>query len=218
MKKFFHQITAKTWQKVLLTAAYLVALGLLSVFLLSAIVKGAVKDKIVRDTVPSESGDCIFVLGCGVKADGSPSDMLRDRLLTAIELYRQGVAPEIFLSGDGEKEDYNEIRVMKAFCLDQGVPETDIRTDPYGLSTYNSLYRAGLYGIKRPVIVTQEYHLYRALYIAQSCGLEAVGVPSDLRRYRAQIYRDLREVLARCKDFYATQIWPLPAYTEPVNQ
>jgi vancomycin permeability regulator SanA len=96
------------------------------------------------------------------------------------------------------------------------VPEQDILSDRYGLSTYDSLTRAAaLYEIRRVVIVTQTYHLYRALYIAHKKGMEAIGVDADIRTYRLQWYRDLREVLARCKDFYATQRDVPPAYMAP---
>ena len=149
----------------------------------------------------SENGyDGIFVLGAGLRSDGTPSDMLRDRLQCAVELYRQGVAPRIILSGDCSGEDYDEVSAMARYCVEQGVPESVLVKDGKGFSTYESLYRYRESGGGRIVIVTQKYHLFRALYLAHEMGLEADGYPSDLRSYRGQIFRDIREIMARFKD------------------
>lgn len=198
----------------LMTVATILVLTVLTPFLLSGMVRHAVASQICEADVPSETYDVILILGCGVKENGEPSDMLQDRLLTGIALYQAGAAPRILLSGDNEHEGYNEIAAMKRVCLEAGVPEEAILTDRYGLSTYDSMARARmLYGVERAVIVTQTYHLYRALYIAEKMGMEAIGVDADIRTYRLQTYRDLREVLARCKDFYAVQRNVMPAYT-----
>lgn len=193
--------------------AAICAMLVLTPFLLSAMVQYAVVGQICEEETPPQTYEVILILGCGVKANGEPSDMLEDRLKTGVALYQAGVAPKILLSADYEFDDYNEIAVMKRFCLDAGVPEEQIITDRYGLSTYDSIVRAAtLYDIDRAVIVTQEYHLYRALYIAGKMGMETVGVDADIRTYRLQTYRDVREVLARCKDFYAIQRKVLPQY------
>lgn len=149
------------------------------------------------------NADVIIVLGCGVKPDGSPSDMLRDRLLTAVDLYKSGAGKKLLLSGDSKNaEKYDEVGTMKRLCLSLGVPEEDIITDDLGLSTFESIDRAKkIYGIENAIIVTQKYHLYRALYIAKSRGIAAVGVPADLHTYGGQLFRDIREIPARVKDF-----------------
>ena len=148
--------------------------------------------------------DCILVLGAGLRADRTPSDMLADRLSVAIELYEAGYSDTVLLSGDcSPDKDYDEVAAMKAFCLEKGVREEDIVCDNFGFSTYESLYNAASaekYG--KIIIVTQEYHLYRAVYIAKKLGIEAYGVSSDLRGYSGQIQRDVREIFARAKDFY----------------
>lgn len=203
----------KPW---LWTVLAVVAMAVLSVVLLSGMICHSVRGQLrEREHIPqNETYDTILVLGCGVKPNGEPSDMLEDRLRTAVALYEQGIAPVILLSGDHEYDDYNEIEAMKRFCLDAGIPEQAIVCDRYGLSTYDSIVRAEkLFGIKRAVIVTQKYHLYRALYIARKSGMEAIGVDADIRTYRLQWYRDLREMLARCKDFYTTQRGIAPKYT-----
>lgn len=148
--------------------------------------------------------DVIIVLGCGVKPDGSPSDMLRDRLLTAVNLYKNGAGKKLLLSGDSKNaEKYDEVGTMKRVCLSLGVPEEDIMTDTLGLSTFESIDRAKkIYGIENAIIITQKYHLYRALYIAKSRGISAIGVSADLHTYGGQLFRDIREIPARVKDFW----------------
>ena len=154
--------------------------------------------------------DCILVLGCQVKSDGVPSHMLEDRLHRGVELYSSGVAPKLLMSGDHGQVNYNEVGTMKQFAIDAGIPSADVFMDHAGFSTYESVYRAKeIFGVERMIIVTQGYHLPRALYIAEQMGIEAYGVPSDYRTYYGQIKRDIREVLARCKDMLTTA-WNVP--------
>lgn len=157
--------------------------------------------------------DCILILGCGVRRDGSPSDMLADRLRQGVALYELDAAPKLLMSGDHGRVEYNEVGTMKLYAADAGVPTEDIFMDHAGFSTYESLYRAKeIFGVEKLIIVTQEYHLYRALYIAERMGLEAYGVSSDYRTYTGQTVREAREVLARIKDVATTVFWPLPTY------
>lgn len=152
--------------------------------------------------------DCIIVLGCQVKKD-TPSDMLYDRIITGVELYRLGTSETLFMSGDSRTKHYDEVGVMKRVACENGVPEAAVDCDGYGLSTYDSIYRAAkLYGYKKIVIVTQEYHLYRAVYIAKKMGLEAYGVSASIRKYRGQFLQDMREAAARVKDFAFTLMIP----------
>ena len=118
--------------------------------------------------------DCILVLGCGVREDGKPSDMLRDRLTRGLALYDAGAAPKLLMSGDHGRADYDEVNTMKAVAVTAGVPSADVFMDHAGFSTYESIYRAKeIFEAKRIIIVTQEYHLYRALYLAEKLGLDA---------------------------------------------
>lgn len=147
--------------------------------------------------------DCILVLGAGLKPDGSPSDMLRDRLSFACDLWNEGVSDTVLVSGDRASESYDEVTAMKNYLLAHGVPEEAILEDPKGYSTSESLKRAkDVFGYENVVVVTQRYHLYRALYIAQKTGLDAKGVNSDPYTYRGQVLRDIREFAARIKDFF----------------
>ena len=146
--------------------------------------------------------DCILVLGAGVKKDGTPSHMLEDRLRGAVELYKKGVSSKIIVSGDCSGEDYDEVSVMERYCLENGVPQSAIIRDDIGFSTYESVYNTVISaGYKRILIVTQEYHLYRAIYIAKRMGAEADGFATDYRSYFMQVKRDVREYFARVKDF-----------------
>ncbi len=157
--------------------------------------------------------DCILVLGCGVHADGSLSDMLEDRVRTAVSLYQSGASPKLLMSGDHGRENYDEVNAMKNFAISLGVPDEDIFMDHAGFSTYESIYRAkAVFGAEKPIIVTQQYHLYRALYIASSFGLDAHGVSADLREYGGQGMRDVREVFGRCKDVLSCIFKPSPTY------
>ena len=147
--------------------------------------------------------DCILVLGAGLRNDGTPSDMLADRLETAINLYNEGYSDILLLSGDRSGDHYDEVYAMKEYCLSKGIPESDIICDNLGFSTYESLYNtAQIKDADSIIIVTQKYHLYRALYIGEKMGLEVCGVSADIRSYRGQIFREIRETLARAKDFY----------------
>lgn len=145
------------------------------------------------------SADAILVLGAGVKPDGRMSDMLADRVQVAIALYRCG-APELLLSGDG-RTGYDEPAAMRRAVLQAGIPEEAIRLDRRGVSTSASIRRAKtVFGAESLVIVTQEYHLYRALFLAENAGLDAVGVSASLRPYRSRKKQAVREFLARSKD------------------
>ena len=156
----------------------------------------------LEDTAP-EDPDCILVLGCGVDSQGRPKPMLHDRMTVAVELYEKGWADKLLLSGDNSGPDYNEVGAMETFALDHGVPAEALLLDNEGFNTDASIRRAREeFRIRRAVIVTQEYHLFRALFLAESYGLEASGVSATLRTYGPkQIQWSLREVLARDKDF-----------------
>lgn len=139
--------------------------------------------------------------------------MLEDRLLQGIELYENGASNRLLMSGDHGRKEYDEVNVMKQFAMDRNIVSEHIFMDHAGFSTYESLYRArDVFKAKKIIVVTQEYHLYRALYIAEKLGLEAYGVASDPRQYAGQEYRELREIFARVKDFFNVIFKPEPTY------
>lgn len=167
-----------------------------------------------------DNADCILVLGAGVR-NNKPTPMLNDRLEEAISLYKEGKAPKIIMSGDHGRDDYDEVNVMKDFAMNKGIPSQDIFMDHAGFSTYESVYRAKeIFKAQKVIIVTQDYHLYRALFIANALDIEAVGASANLRNYPGQSARDLREIAARCKDFISCIFKPKPTYLGdpiPVN-
>lgn len=189
--------------------AVLVASLGVAVFSVSFSVKSSSGDRIIDIDEASklDNVDYILVLGAGLRSDGSPSDMLSDRLRVGISLFEKGASDKILMSGDNSGERYNEVAAMRLFAVENGVPSENIVLDGKGYSTYESVFNVVKeYGAEKVIIVTQQYHLYRALYIADSLGLDAYGVHADLRPYRGQSYRNLREHVARFKDFILTII------------
>ena len=166
-----------------------------------------------KNQIDNNNGyDAILVLGAGVWGD-SPSPMLQERLDKAIELYKAGVSKKIIMSGDHGTKEYDEVNIMKSYAIDNGVPSEDIFMDHAGFSTYDSIYRAReIFGVNKVLIVTQKYHLYRALYISNKLKMEVDGVDAMKVRYSGQTVRDAREVLARTKDFAICIIKPKPKY------
>ena len=159
--------------------------------------------------------DCVLVLGAGVWGD-SPSHMLEERLNKGIEVYKTGCTDRILMSGDHGREDYDEVNVMKNFAIECGATSNEVFMDHAGFSTYESMYRArDVFQVESVVIVTQKYHLYRAVYNARKLGLDAYGVCAD-GQYNYDIfvrsYNNSREALARCKDFIWCIMKPEPTY------
>lgn len=184
-------------------------------FVVNAYVKEVASPHILTPEAAAEleDVDCILVLGCLVHSDGEPSDMLHDRLQRGVELYKAGAAPKLLMSGDHGREDYDEVAAMKQFAISEGIASEDIFMDHAGFSTYESIIRArDVFQAEKIIIVTQEYHLYRALYLAQKLGVEAYGVASDYRSYSGQGGREMREILARVKDFAFSYLEPEPTY------
>lgn len=196
--------------KVFLTAAaVLIAAALLINFY---IVKKTKSGILNAEDLKTDTADCILILGAGVR-NGKPTPMLRDRLLTGIELYEKGAAKKIIMSGDHGSSDYDEVNTMRLFAVEKGVPEEDIFMDHAGFSTYDSVYRAkNVFEADNIIIVSQRYHLYRALYVSEKLGVKACGVSANLNKYGGQLKREIREILARDKDFFKCISKPEPAF------
>jgi len=125
-------------------------------------------------TVPVE--DIAIIFGAGVWEDGTPSPMLAQRVQAGVDLYNQGKVKKLLMTGDNSSEDYNEVRAMQVYAERQGVPVENITLDYAGFSTYESCYRARVvFGVKRAILITQRYHLPRAVYTGRLLGVEAVG-------------------------------------------
>ena len=210
LSKIGHRIWASlcsfAWRKLIPWCALVLGICIFFGTCLLAI-SGAVKHKtaprittIESLTASDEHFDVILVLGCAVHPDGTLSHMLEDRVKTSVSVYQANLADAILMSGD-RKEGYDEVGAMEREAERLGVPVEQILLDPAGYSTYESVENLlKEYKGKRVLIVTQKYHLYRALYIAETLGIEAYGISADLRSYRKQLRYDLREILARVKD------------------
>ena len=201
----------------------LALVGVIALCSINGYVKSVAKERIVtvEETATLEDVDCIIVLGCQVRDDGTLSHMLRDRLMRGLEVYHAGATPKLLMSGDHGRKEYDEVNAMKQYAIENGVPSEHVFMDHAGFSTYETVYRAKeIFEVDKVIIITQEYHLYRALYIADKLGLEAYGVSADLNKYAGQSMRDFREVLARCKDWAMCIFKPEPTYlgeSIPVN-
>lgn len=189
----------------------LACVAAISFYVTSTAEKYIVSD--INELLEDEGYDCIIVPGAGLRPDGSPSHMLRDRLDCAIAIYKTGAADKIIMSGDHGTTQYDEVNSMKKYAVQCGVPEENIFLDHAGFCTYDTMYRAkAVFCVEKCVVVTQKYHLYRALYNANQLGLEVRGVACDTARYSGQNMRELREMAARVKDFIYCIFKPLPKY------
>lgn len=185
-------------------------LGLSSILAINITVVESTKPRILNlsELKDLKDVDCIIVLGAGLN-NGSPSKMLQERLDTSIEVYNLGITNRLIMTGDHQNREYDEVNVMKQYAVDKGISANNIFMDHAGLSTYESMVRAQkIFKAKKVIIITQEYHLSRALYLAQKLGLDAYGISATKNIYSGQKWRDLREVAARVKDFFYALIKP----------
>lgn len=192
----------------------LIVIAVISVLAVIARVQGYSKYIYSMDNLPKDC-DAIIVLGAGVRPDGTPSDILVDRLQTSVEVFNEGINDKFILSGDHGRDGYNEVRAMKDYVMkNEGVNEKDVFMDHAGFSTYDTMYRAKeIFDVKKAIIVTNEYHLPRSIYVARKLGIEAYGVKSDIRQYQLMDRYTKREKLAQLKDFiYVNIIKPEPEF------
>jgi len=212
MKKF-RQLSpfVKTVIILLTVGIFSVLVALFANILVISSTKNVVTDV---DGASEINAECVIVLGAGVDGPtGTLSWVLKHRLDTAIELYKSGAAPKLLMSGDHGRIGYDEVNAMKGYAIKHGVPSSDIFMDHAGFSTYETMYRAAhIFGVKRAIVVTQKFHIYRALYNAKRFGIVCVGVNSDQMVYSGHEYLELREKLSRTKDFVYTIIKPKPKF------
>jgi SanA protein len=167
-------------------------------------------------------GKTAIVFGAGLYRDGSPSAVLRDRVQTAVELYKAGKVKKLLMSGDNSTVNYNEPGAMQKYAVQLGVPEDAIVLDYAGRRTYDTCYRAKtIFGISEAMLVTQDYHLPRAMFICKVLGLKTIGISADRRNYRLNtyIYWRLREIPATFTafiDLYLRKPQPILGDPEPI--
>jgi vancomycin permeability regulator SanA len=161
-----------------------------------------------------------LVLGAGLNRDGTPGVVLQDRVRAAADLYFDGKVEKLLMSGDNVSEFYDEPGAMKEFALSLGIPEEDIVLDFAGQRTYDSCYRASaIFGLEQLTVVTQAFHLPRALYICNALGIDANGVLADDSNYRRRFYNFwwFREILASVNAYWDLYIkHPQPILGEPI--
>lgn len=158
--------------------------------------------------------DAVIVLGARVFSNGTLSDMLEDRMNVGIQAVKNNMSNKLLVSGDHGRKEYDEVNSMKDYALGKGLKPEDVFMDHAGFSTYETMYRAKeIFGVKKAIIITQDYHLKRAIYIARRLGIEAYGIPSDEHTYPMMLKYETREKLARIKDFiYVNFLKPKPTY------
>lgn len=186
--------------------------GISFILAIQIVVIGSTKNRILSLEEMSKLNDvdCILILGAGIDKNNKPSLMLKERLDTGIDVYDLNITDKIIMSGDHTRNNHDEVNVMKKYTIDNtDISSSNIFMDHAGVSTYDSIYRAKkIFGVDKMIIVTQGYHLYRALYIAKSLGIETYGIDATKKVYDGQEMRDIREVAARCKDFLKTIVKP----------
>ncbi|WP_206810125.1 SanA/YdcF family protein [Paradesulfitobacterium ferrireducens] len=203
----------KKLKRILIAAAIILAASISAILLINYHIQ-AYSSKYILDTASLPPTDAILVLGAYAAPDGQPSDMLKDRLDTALEVHAQSQT-NFLVSGDHGRTTYDEVNAMKTYLMNaKDIPDQDIFMDHAGFSTYESLYRAKeIFGVNKVVIVTQRYHLMRAIYVARKLGLEAYGVAADKHIYRGIEWYETREIAARNKDFLCVNILqPKPTF------
>ncbi|MCX8033253.1 MAG: YdcF family protein [Thermoleophilia bacterium] len=196
-----------------IAAALVVVAGLL--FLgANLLIPLAARKHIVSDLSQAPEAQCAIVLGAKVYPDGTPAPMLADRLETGIKLYEIGKVKKLLLSGDHGQATYDEVNVMLEYVLARGVPSEDVFTDHAGFDTYDTMYRArDVFQVRTALVVTQAFHLPRAVYTARTLGLEATGVAADIQPYTDELQNRAREWLARVKAALELHIThPKPKY------
>lgn len=173
-----------------------------------------------KETAPNEGTAIVF--GAGLRRDGTPTAILRDRVETAAGLYLSGRVQKLLMSGDGQGEFYNEPEAMRHFALSLGVPETAIILDLAGRRTYDTCYRAKeVFGVKSALLVTQKFHLPRALFLCNALGLDASGVQANTRRFwsGSMLIWNVREQFATIGaflDVYVNNPYPVLGESQPL--
>lgn len=164
-----------------------------------------------------------IVFGAGVWANGEPSPALYDRIVTAVELYRSKRVSKLLMSGDNRFQNYNEPEAMKKAAMELGVPEKDIVQDFAGRRTYDTCYRAReIFDVKRAVLVTQEFHLNRAIYLCESVGIDSYGINADRRQYPESsrnwwAWREMFAVTSAWLDVHVFTPTPILGNKEPIQ-
>ncbi|OCB70480.1 hypothetical protein B0A79_00135 [Flavobacterium piscis] len=180
----------------------LVIIGLVAIVSVNYYVKSSTKKNIYYSIKKFPKNDVGIIFGAGINGD-QPSKYLKDRLDAGISLYKANRINKILLSGDNGRDEYDELTVMKNYCFNHGVDTTKIFIDYAGFDTYSTIYRAKhIFNIKKATLISQEYHLNRAIYIGQKLGIKSVGYSANNGEYRGYKYVTFREYGSIFKSFF----------------
>jgi len=212
MKKNNKRKSRKILKRIIIWVVCIAIIGILFFFGVQIYIAQSTKDYLISDVSEAPESDAVMILGAMVYSSGKPSPVLKTRLDYGYELYIQGKAKKILVSGDHGRVNYDEVNVMKDYLMEKGVPREDIFMDHAGFNTYDSMYRAkAIFQIETLLICTQDFHIGRSLYIARKLGIDAYGYPcEDDTAYKT--YNNMRESLARVKAVFDVIIKRKPKY------
>ena len=206
VKNRFAGYVFKKWKHILLAGICLVVLMIGGInWYVCHVSSSAIENKIDN----FKGYDVAMVLGAKVFPDGRLSDMMKDRADKALELYKAGLVKKILVSGDHGTDHYDETNTIRNYLLGKGIPREDVFMDHAGFTTFNSMYRArDVFKVKKMIVISQKFHLYRALYLADHLGLEVKGLEADQHNYnRWGLFElNVREVVACCKAVWQVDI------------
>lgn len=210
----------KRFLRITLSLLAAALIGILSIAVINRYIHSQSAGKLQRSMTEIKAEEpkrVAIVFGARVR-DGVPSHTLYDRVLTAVELYRAGRVKKLLMSGDRQNDSYDEPGAMKKQAIEQGVAESDIVSDNDGKSTYETCYRAKeIFGVQKAILVTQDYHQPRALYLCSSLGVDSIGITANRRVYDAEGYFNNREFFAIPSAWFEINIWS-PAVTKGEKQ
>jgi vancomycin permeability regulator SanA len=196
----------KWFLRITLSLLVIGLIGVLSIAVINKYVYSQNSDKIktsITEIPTDEPKRVAIVFGARVWDDGSPSNSLYDRVLTGVELYRAGRVGRLLMSGDKNGENYDEPAAMKKLALQLGIPEGDIVLDNDGKRTFDTCSRAKeIFGVQKAVLVTQDYHLPRALYLCNSLGVDSIGITANRRKYDGENYYHFREFFSTASAWF----------------
>ncbi|HEV8159723.1 MAG TPA: ElyC/SanA/YdcF family protein [Pyrinomonadaceae bacterium] len=201
------------------------SIGLLIIYFINERLQSQAAGKIQSSIteIPTENPPRIaIVFGARVWENGEPSHALYDRVITAVELYRAGRVKKILMSGDNRSENYDEPTAMRATAVKLGVPASDVALDFAGRRTYDTCFRAKeIFEVQKAIVVTQEFHQARAIYLCNNLGVDSIGITANRRRYEGESYWAFREFFSRAGAWFEINFLPFEAIggqTQPINQ
>ena len=201
------------------------SIGLLIIYFINERLQSQAAGKIQSSIteIPTENPPRIaIVFGARVWENGEPSHALYDRVITAVELYRAGRVKKILMSGDNRNENYDEPTAMRATAVKLGVPASDVALDFAGRRTYDTCFRAKeIFEVQKAIVVTQEFHQARAIYLCNNLGVDSIGITANRRRYEGESYWAFREFFSRAGAWFEINFLPSEAIggqTQPINQ